>query len=1668
DRRKLNFTVICHLKSEEQNIFPNDLPLGSRRPSENNIYNLLSIRWLNLSLVSHPESNIYFLEHRCFSTKLDYQYVVYEPTLKTFNISKKYLHFNGTFSFTLITRSLDGRMLISQKLVDKRDEFIISDDLNLLDEVMNNLDNLVLVNPKKAVQLITDLAEKLNEMSENSTNNTEIDLSIMNERMTLMRLKMLSSMDVVLDVISDPISVIKAVKASTTVTANSDQMPLNNQEKGAGLIEKVGNKVRDMELVDDNTITVLATSLMDTGGNVLYATSKTVQKNIEKDPETVKEELESTIEASKSEDNDQKVLFAPTEFYSTCDECETLPEERWEMYRTQLDEQNHQIIDDRQRASHLAKRSSSGLFIVGDVLANRTSDNDSKSIEGKSMSMAFTKQSPDGLNVITTPMHLHYKQILIYAGKSSLSAGDTQIKLPALTDMLANSSSDVVTKVLSSKNNPYASTTGNSTVEGSVVTIILTNNNGTEIPVQNTSKPISLFLTRPQNKMPDIQEHELYNLNMKYHKAILLDKYMALSVYIKPSSSIDSYVLYVSYGNDTVEPPTDSKFDFIYTLPNNNSISANYNNCEELKYTIFMPPSVHYGNGTYIFGVRLNRLVNITDQMKYSYNSSYIVSIYASGCQYWDEQRLVWSKEGCQIGSQTTMKSTECLCTHLTTFGSDFYVPPNTINFKTVWANFKKLHENAAVFVTVIGILGLYIIAAIWARKKDKKDIIKDAGTTSNVSFIISGETADSGVRKLSDGKQKVSGFQYQLTANPMESYFICDNWLAVEKSDGMVDRVVPVASTTELKSFTHLFTQSVKKKFSDGHLWFSVFSRPVRSNFTRLQRISCCISLLFCTMISNAMFYKTENKSEKGFILQLGPLRFTLTQLWISFIGTLIVLPVNLIIVTLFRKAGNNQQTLTTRPNSNNLLSLENKDDHYFSTENRRSNFITHLKARFCHRSSVVQRQRLDDTRNKIEDKERTLPHWAIYIAWTLVILSILTCSFFIILYSMEWGRSRSNEWLSTMMLSFGQSVLIIDPLKVFIATAIISFLIRKPYDDETMDFNDPFAETLINTEDDFSFSQISTKEIARQRRVRLFELKPINHMEMKQARELRLKEIKMSEIIREVLIYCLFTTILLFLSYQARDIHSNGLFRDTKNLFITKDYNNIKSVTDWWNYCDNTFLKGLYAQTWYNGKTLSWREKLTTGSRTSMRVGAARIRQLRVKENSCRVHRRVRNVIFHCRDDYSWWDDDTKNYKTGWNGLLNGTFVNNDNSTKRCKTPWCYQNSARTKSGPLSAVYSTYKGGGYLFTLGRTYEKARILLEELKEQKWLDQLTRALVIDFSLYNANVNLFVSITLSLEFTSMGSVINDYKIKVFRLYDHLGGYAIIVLIFEIFFCIFTIYALTHEILLIIKQKKLYFKKFWNLHGFITVAFSITAIGMYGTKKAITRLAIRSLRKTEMGEFVNFNAIATFDEVYSYIVGLITFFTMLKFLKLLRFNKRIGMLSATLRYARRDLNSFAFVFMIFILAYAQFGFALFGRSLRSFKSLFTSLTTCFRMMLGEINAEEMVSLSKLYGTFYFISFLILVFIALLGIFLTILNDSFAHIKHEMAKNKNKNDMLDFMWSTFKKVAGLNRHEDMDKKELVELEKNRQIKEALKVTIVNDPQVLQVAPLAFFNDL
>ena len=149
---------------------------------------------------------------------------------------------------------------------------------------------------------------------------------------------------------------------------------------------------------------------------------------------------------------------------------------------------------------------------------------------------------------------------------------------------------------------------------------------------------------------------------------------------------------------------------------------------------------------------------------------------------------------------------------------------------------------------------------------------------------------------------KRPSWYLSRVTINDMNTnkkyLFINEAWLAVEEGDGSVEKVLPVAGPEEIASFNHLFYSTTQKNLSDGHIWFSVFIRPPKSRFTRVQRLSCCLTLLYCTMLTNAMFYQVAGQTDPSQTIHVGPFAFSPAQIGVGIMSSLIVFPVNLLIV--------------------------------------------------------------------------------------------------------------------------------------------------------------------------------------------------------------------------------------------------------------------------------------------------------------------------------------------------------------------------------------------------------------------------------------------------------------------------------------------------------------------------------------------------------------------------------------------------------------------------------------------------------------------------------------------------------------------------------------------------------------------------------------------------
>ena len=305
------------------------------------------------------------------------------------------------------------------------------------------------------------------------------------------------------------------------------------------------------------------------------------------------------------------------------------------------------------------------------------------------------------------------------------------------------------------------------------------------------------------------------------------------------------------------------------------------------------------------------------------------------------------------------------------------------------------------------------------------------SGTDSRVRLIIAGTEAYTTARLLSDGVRKnfqtgdVSAFllrtQYDLGVpvnirvwhdnsgegrkagwflskivivdlqNKQWYLFKCDKWLALDEDDGRIERVLRVTSEDDPPTSDTLLSSNVSKSFWNDHLWLSVGYRKSRSSFTRVQRLSCCLAILFVTMVTSAMFYGTGSDDTAQSAFTIGPISVTIQQLYTSIASSVIIVPPIIVITAFFSKSALKKKKQSQHGQVHDAISDENQSNH-----------------------------------------ARKLPYWCNYIAWLLVALCIACGAFFTILYALQWGKTKSEAWLVTFFLSFFQSLLLVQPIKV------------------------------------------------------------------------------------------------------------------------------------------------------------------------------------------------------------------------------------------------------------------------------------------------------------------------------------------------------------------------------------------------------------------------------------------------------------------------------------------------------------------------------------------------------------------------------------------------------------------------------------------------------------
>uniref|UniRef100_A0A1I8HXD5 PLAT domain-containing protein n=1 Tax=Macrostomum lignano TaxID=282301 RepID=A0A1I8HXD5_9PLAT len=521
--------------------------------------------------------------------------------------------------------------------------------------------------------------------------------------------------------------------------------------------------------------------------------------------------------------------------------------------------------------------------------------------------------------------------------------------------------------------------------------------------------------------------------------------------------------------------------------------------------------------------------------------------IFSTGCRFYNETSNSMESTGVRLGQCSNPYLTQCFTRHLTSFMSSFYVPP--IQFDPNDSGWLKLDSNPIALALVLSLVCFYFLVIIWASKKDREDVTKvgvtplpdndprdefeyeltfwtgargGAGTTANVSLILSGDEGDTLPRLIRDPQRLVlqrgatdsflmrtpvylgrlthmrlwhdnagsspNWYFSRLLVHDLQTgdkyYFISNRWFAIDEDDGMVDRIIALSGKEEINGFENVFWTRSQKNLYDGHLWFSVVTRPARSKFTRCQRATACLCLLMSTMMVNLMFYNQSQHVESPKLIEIGPVKFTPHSIYIATVSTLIILPVNVLIVLLFKNrrdrvvvkkgferggemergaAERRRIAAAGRADSGSAESVDasqarrdmehsldasgrlDTDDVSVGmaadkTQDKKSIPLSHLKAahpdQFGAMPDAVSQSNLRaDTTGEhkkgvmsalksVWSKIFPLPWWSYYIGYGLSFATVAVCTYLMVEFANVLGEAKTAEWLASMAVTLLQSI--------------------------------------------------------------------------------------------------------------------------------------------------------------------------------------------------------------------------------------------------------------------------------------------------------------------------------------------------------------------------------------------------------------------------------------------------------------------------------------------------------------------------------------------------------------------------------------------------------------------------------------------------------------------
>lgn len=422
--------------------------------------------------------------------------------------------------------------------------------------------------------------------------------------------------------------------------------------------------------------------------------------------------------------------------------------------------------------------------------------------------------------------------------------------------------------------------------------------------------------------------------------------------------------------------------------------------------------------------------------------------------------------------------------------------------------------------------------------------------------------------------------------------------------------------------------------------------------------------------------------------------------------------------------------------------------------------------------------------------------------------------------------------------------------------------------------------------------------------------------------------------------------------------------------------------------------------ADKWYNSAKSDLNRYIK--DYTSIVVGSVIIRQARVKGVGCST--KANKPI--CYGDYSVTGSQSADYYMDWSS----SYISSSTSSS-VQDAFKYTSALSINSLPYSGVYTNYLGGGYVYQMNTATKNTSQLASELvnlQQNDWIDESTRAVFVEFTLFNVNLELFAYCVILFEFMSTGNIVTSYQFDPLTLYS---DDSIFILVLSILYMFLVTFCMLKEIKLLINLRKAYFTHYWSYIEWTIVAFSWASFALY-----LLRLNERYKLGDQIKSAVNYQTVINFqtanylNQMLLMCLGLCCFLASFKILKFVRFSRTIDILSNTFAMCFREMLFFILIYLIIFFAFTQMMYLIACDRNSQFQSFAVSVMTGFLMIIGKFNVDSFTrDVGSIVGCIIYSSFVITMAMILLNMFISIFTDNFTRIRADSKKRAAKDSLI-----------------------------------------------------------